>query len=113
MTDRVLPEVVAEVGGQPTPGVSVVEQRAETISRAAFGALAATALAETSAQPLPAAHLSTLWAETLAEHAPPLHAPALWVEVLRRDTAAAAMVTEAMDAFGETPWPEAQRGVFA
>ena len=113
MTDRVLPEVVAEVGGQPTPGVSVVEQRAEAISRAAFGALAATALAETSAQPLPTPHLSTLWAETLAEPAPPLHAPAFWVEVLRRDTAAAAMVTEAMEAFGETPWPEAQRGVFA
>ncbi|CAG2153197.1 hypothetical protein [Ralstonia mannitolilytica] len=113
MTDRILPEVVAEVGGQPTPGVSVVEQRAEAISRAAFGALAATALAETSAQPLPGARLPTLWVEALAEHAPPLHAPALWVEVLRRDTAAAAMVTEAMEAFGETPWPEAQRGVFA
>jgi hypothetical protein len=113
MTDRLVPEVVAEVGGQPTPGVSVVEQRAEAISRAAFGALAATALAETSARPLPATHLSTLWAETLAEHAPPRHAPALWVEVLRRDTAAAAMVTEAMGAFGETPWPDAQRGVFA
>lgn len=113
MTDRVLPEVVAEVGGQPTPGVSVVEQRAEAISRAAFGALAATALAETSARPLPAAHLSTLWVEALAEHAPPLHAPAFWVEVLRRDTAAAAMVAEAMEAFGETPWPEAPRGVFA
>lgn len=113
MTDRVLPEVVAEVGGQPTPGVSVVEQRAEAISRAAFGALAATALAETSAQPLPTPHLSTLWAETLAEPAPPLRAAALLVEVLRRDTAAAAMVAEAMEAFGETPWPEAPRGVFA
>lgn len=113
MTDRILPEVVAEVGGQPTPGVSVVEQRAEAISRAAFGALAATAFAETSARPLPGAHLPTLWAETLAEPAPPLHAPALLVEVLRRDTAAAAMVATAMDAFGETPWPEAQRGVFA
>lgn len=113
MTDRVLPEVVAEVGGQPTPGVSVVEQRAETISRAAFGALAATAFAETSARPLPGAHLPTLWAETLAEPAPPLHAPALLVEVLRRDTAAAAMVATAMEAFGETPWPEAPRGVFA
>lgn len=113
MTDRLVPEGVAEVGGQPTPGVSVVEQRAEAISRAAFGALAATALAETSARPLPAPHLSTLWVEALAEHAPPLHAPAFWVEVLRRDTAAAAMVTEAMEAFGETPWPEAQRGVFA
>lgn len=113
MTDRVLPEVVAEVGGQPTPGLSVVEQRAESISRAAFGALAATALAETSAQPLPIPHLTTLWAETLAEHAPPLHAAALLVEVLRRDTAAAAMVATAMEAFGETPWPEAPRGVFA
>ncbi len=96
MTDRLVPEVVAEVGGQPTPGVSVVEQRAEAISRAAFGALAVTA-----------------FAETLAEPAPPLHAAALLVEVLRRDTAAAAMVAEAMDAFGEAPWPEAPRGVFA
>ena len=113
MTDRLVPEVVAEVGGQPTPGVSVVEQRAESISRATFGALAATAFVETSAQPLPGAHLSTLWAETLAEPAPPLHAAALLVEVLRRDTAAAAMVTEAMEAFGEAPWPEAPRGVFA
>ncbi len=113
MTDRLVPEGVAEVGGQPTPGVSVVEQRAESISRAAFGALAATALAETSAQPLPPPHLSTLWAETLAEPAPPLHAAALLVEVLRRDTAAAAMAAEAMEAFGETPWPEAPRGVFA
>lgn len=113
MTDRLVPEVVAEVGGQPTPGVSVVEQRAESISRAAFGALAAAALVETSAQPLPPTDLSTLWAETLAEPAPPLHAPALLVEVLRRDTAAAAMVAEAMEAFGEAPWPEAPRGVFA
>lgn len=113
MTDRLVPEGVAEVGGQPTPGVSVVEQRAEAISRAAFGALAATALAETSARPLPTPHLSTLWAETLAEPTPSLHAPALLVEVLRRDTAAAAMVAEAMEAFGETPWPEAPRGVFA
>lgn len=96
MTDRLVPEVVAEVGGQPTPGVSVVEQRAEAISRGAFGALAATA-----------------FAETLAEPAPPLHAAALLVEVLRRDTAAAAMVAEAMEAFGEAPWPEAPRGVFA
>lgn len=96
MTDRLVPEVVAEVGGQPTPGVSVVEQRAESISRAAFGALAVTA-----------------FAEMLAEPAPPLHAAALLVEVLRRDTAAAAMVAEAMEAFGETPWPEAPRGVFA
>ena len=40
-------------------------------------------------------------------------AAALLVEVLRRDTAAAAMVAEAMEAFGETPWPEAPRGVFA
>ena len=113
MMDRLLPEVVAEVGGQPTPGVSVVEQRAEAISRAAFGALAVTAFAETSAQPLPTPHLSTLWAETLAEPAPPLRAAALLVEVLRRDTAAAAMVAEAMEAFGEAPWPEAPRGVFA
>mgnify|MGYP001627250060 CR=1 FL=1 len=113
MTDLVLTEAQAEASAQPAAMAQVVEQRAETISRAAFGALAATALAETSAQPLPAAHLSTLWAETLAEHAPPLHAAALLVEVLRRDTAAAAMVTEAMEAFGETPWPEAPRGVFA
>jgi hypothetical protein len=113
MTERVLTEALAEAAAQPAAMAQVVEQRAEAISRAAFGALAATALAETSAQPLPATHLSTLWAETLAEHAPPRHAPAFWVEVLRRDTAAAAMVTEAMEAFGETPWPEAPRGVFA
>lgn len=113
MTERVLAEALAEAAAQPAAMAQVVEQRAESISRAAFGALAATAFAETSARPLPGAHLPTLWAETLAEPAPPLHAPALLVEVLRRDTAAAAMVTEAMEAFGETPWPEAQRGVFA
>jgi len=113
MTDRVLPEVVAEVGGQPTPGVSVVEQRAESISRPVATALTASAWVETSAQPLPIPHLSTLWAETLAEPAPPLRAAALLVEVLRRDTAAAAMVAGAMEAFGETPWPKAPRGVFA
>lgn len=113
MTERVLAEALAEAAAQPAAMAQVVEQRAESISRAAFGALAATAFAETSAQPLPAAHLSTLWAETLAESAPPLHAAALLVEVLRRDTAAAAMVAEAMEAFGETPWPEAPRGVFA
>lgn len=113
MTERVLAEALAEAAAQPAAMAQVVEQRAESISRAAFGALAVTALAETSARPLPAPHLATLWAETLAEHAPPLHAAALLVEVLRRDTAAAAMVAEAMEAFGETPWPEAPRGVFA
>jgi hypothetical protein len=113
MTDLVLTEALAEAAAQPAAMTQVVEQRAEAISRAAFGALAATALAETSARPLPGAHLPTLWAETLAEPAPPLHAPALLVEVLRRDTAAAAMVATAMEAFGETPWPEAPRGVFA
>jgi hypothetical protein len=113
MTERVLTEALAEAAAKPAAMAQVVEQRAESISRAAFGALAATVLAETSAQPLPIPHLSTLWAETLAEPAPPLHAAALLVEVLRRDTAAAAMVAEAMEAFGETPWPEAPRGVFA
>ncbi|WP_062196857.1 hypothetical protein, partial [Caldimonas taiwanensis] len=113
MTERVLAEALAEAAAQPAAMAQVVEQRAESISRAAFGALAATAFAETSARPLPGAHLPTLWAETLAEPAPPLHAPALLVEVLRRDTAAAAMVAEAMEAFGEAPWPEAPRGVFA
>lgn len=113
MTERVLTEALAEAAAQPAAMAQVVEQRAEAISRATFGVLAATALAETSAQPLPIPHLSTLWAETLAEPAPPLHAPALLVEVLRRDTAAAAMVAEAMEAFGEAPWPEAPRGVFA
>ncbi len=113
MTERVLTEALAEAAAQPAAMAQVVEQRAEAISRATFGVLAATALAETSAQPLPIPHLSTLWAETLAEPAPPLHAAALLVEVLRRDTAAAAMVAEAMEAFGEAPWPEAPRGVFA
>ena len=113
MTERVLTEALAEAAAQPAAMAQVVEQRAESISRAAFGALAVTAFAETSAQPLPTPHLSTLWAETLAEPAPPLRAAALLVEVLRRDTAAAAMVAEAMEAFGETPWPEAPRGVFA
>jgi hypothetical protein len=112
MTDRLIPEVVTEVGGQPTPGVSVVEQSAEAISRAAFGTRTATALVETSARPLPGTRLPTLWAETLAEPAPPLHAAALLIEVLRRDSASAAMVTEAMEVFGEAPWPDAKRGVF-
>ena len=113
MTERVLTETLAEAATQAAASAQVVEQHAEAISRAAFGTLAATALAETSARPLPASHLATLWAETLAEHAPPLHATALCIEVLRRDTAAAAMVTDAMEPFGEAPWPEAPRGVFA
>ncbi|AUM00578.1 hypothetical protein B4966_10680 [Rhodocyclaceae bacterium] len=113
MTERVLAETLAEAAAQPAAMAQVLEQRAEAISRAAFGTLAATALAETSSQPLPAPQLPTLWAETLTEPAPPLRATALWVEVLRRDTAAAAMVSTALDAFGETPWPEAPRGVFA
>ena len=113
MTERVLTEALAEAAAQPAAMAQVVEQRAESISRAAFGALAATAFAETSARPLPASNLSTLSAETLAEPVPPLHATAFLVEVLRRDTAAAAMVASAMDAFGEAPWPDATRGVFA
>ena len=113
MTERVLTEALAEAAAHPTPMAQVVEQRAESISRAAFGALATTVLAETSAQPLPPPALSALRVEALAKPAPPLHAAALLVEVLRRDAAAASMVADAMDAFGEAPWPGAPRGVFA
>jgi hypothetical protein len=113
MTERVLTETLAEAATQAAAMAHVVEQRAEAISRAAFGTLAATAWVETSARPLPPSSLSALRAEALCEPAPPLHASALWIEVLRRDTAAAAMVTDAMEAFGEAPWPEAPRGVFA
>jgi hypothetical protein len=58
--------------------------------------------------------LAATWlVEVLAKPWPPLVGPVFVVEVLRRDTASSAIVATGMDAFGDTPWPQAQRGVFA
>ncbi len=85
----------------------------EVLSRASFGAGVATLSPETVSSPLPPGLAASLLAESLAGPWPPIEAPTFLVEVLRRDTAAAGMVATGMDAFGDAPWPDAQRGVFA
>lgn len=113
MTDRVVVEGVAEAGSSPTPGSELPAFAGEVLSRATFGASAASFTPETLVAPQPP-NLAAHWlAEALSRPRPPLDTPAFWVEVLRRDTAASAIVATGMDAFGDQPWPDAQRGVFA
>lgn len=113
MTDRVVVQGVAEAAGQPTPGNELREFRGEALLRAGAGSLAASFIPEIASAPWPP-NLATHWlVESLARPWPPLLGPRFVVEVLRRDTAAAAIVATGMDAFGDTPWPDAQRGVFA
>ncbi|MFZ5464511.1 MAG: hypothetical protein ACOZB1_13505 [Pseudomonadota bacterium] len=95
MTDRLAPALITETASRPVAMAQVVTQHAEAIAHASPGAQVATTVAETLAALVPLHQVS-----------------GLWVEVLRRDTAAAAMVVEAMDAFGQAPWPEASRGIF-
>ncbi|WP_374338599.1 hypothetical protein [Leeia sp.] len=83
------------------------------LSRATFGASAASFTPETAVAPLPPNLAASLLAESLAGPWPPIDAPIFLVEVLRRDTASSAIVATGMDAFGDQPWPDAQRGVFA
>ncbi|WP_454258617.1 hypothetical protein [Pseudoxanthomonas mexicana] len=113
MTDRVVVQGVAEAAGQPTPGNELREFRGEALSRASAGSAAATFTPEIASAPWPP-NLAADWLlETLAKPWPPLVGPVFVVEVLRRDTAAAAIVTTGMEVFGDAPWPDAQRGVFA
>jgi hypothetical protein len=95
------------------PGNALPELRGEVLSRAAAGSLTAELAAETASAPWPQDRAATWLVEVLAKPWPPLVGPVFVVEVLRRDTAASAIVATGMDAFGDTPWPQAQRGVFA
>lgn len=113
MTDRVVVEDIAEVGAAPTPGSALPTFQSEVLARAAFGTGVATVSPETASSPLPPGLAAGLLAESLAHPWPPIEAMTFLVEVLRRDTAAAGMVATGMDAFGDAPWPDAARGVFA
>ena len=111
MTDRVIARDLAEVSSRPTPGSELPEFQGEVLSRASFGARAATFTPETAIAPVPPNLAATWLAESLAHPWPPIDTPVFLVEVLRRDTASSAIVATGMDAFGDQPWPDAQRGV--
>lgn len=113
MTGRLVAEQFSELGSTPAPGSGVAALRAEALARAAFGAGAARFAPETAASPWPPDRAAGLLAESLASPRAPIDAPEILVEVLRRDTAAAAIVATGMEAFGDAPWPDAPRGVFA
>jgi hypothetical protein len=113
MTERTVAEQRTELASAPAPGRELTALSGEVLAQAAFGAGAAYFTPETAASPWPADRVAELLAESLAAPWAPVDAPACWVEVLRRDTAAAAIVATGMDAFGDAPWPDAQRGVFA
>jgi hypothetical protein len=113
MTDRIIVQDLAEVSSKPTPGSELPAFHSEVLSRATFGASAARFTPETAVAPLPPNLAASLLAESLAGPWPPIDAPIFLVEVLRRDTASSAIVATGMDAFGDQPWPDAQRGVFA
>lgn len=113
MTERTVAEQRVELSSAPVAGGGLAALRGEVLARAAFGAAAAHFTPETAASPWPPDRAAALLAESLAAPVPPIDTPAFWVEVLRRDTAAAAIVATGMEAFGDAPWPDAQRGVFA
>ena len=113
MTDRRITRQVTETSSQPLPGNALTELRGEVLSRAGAGSLADHFAAESVSAPWPPDRAATWLAEVLAKPWPPLIGPVFVVEVLRRDTASSAIVATGMDAFGDTPWPQAQRGVFA
>ena len=113
MTDRVVVQDIAEVSSRPTPESELPEFQGEVLSRASFGASAATFTPETAIAPVPPNLAATWLAESLAHPWPPIDTPVFLVEVLRRDTASSAIVATGMDAFGDQSWPDAQRGVFA
>ncbi|MES0875079.1 hypothetical protein [Sinimarinibacterium thermocellulolyticum] len=96
MTQRRIATGLTESATVPSPGAALAALRAETM-----------------AAPMPGAAASALHAEALAAPESGNALAALVVEVLRRDTAAAAIVATGMDAFGDAPWPDALRGVFA
>lgn len=113
MTDRRITRQVTETSSQPLPGNALTELRGEVLSRAGAGSLADHFAAESVSAPWPPDRAATWLAEVLAKPWPPLIGPVFVVEVLRRDTASSAIVATGMDAFGDTPWPLAQRGLFA
>ena len=113
MTDRLVAQAVVEASSQPAPGNETSRLQGEVLSRAGAGSLAAHLAAETVSAQWPP-DLAAHWlVETLAKPWPPLVGPVFVVEVLRRDTAAAAIVATGMEVFGDAPWPDAPRGVFA
>ena len=113
MTDRRIVQDVAEASSKPTPGSELPEFQGEVLSRASFGANAVSFAPETAIAPIPPNLAATWLAESLVYPWPPIDAPAFLVEVLRRDPASSAIAATGMDAFGDQPWPDAQRGVFA
>ncbi|MCR6497099.1 hypothetical protein LJB71_13290 [Thermomonas sp. S9] len=96
MTDRRLATGLTETAAGPQPGAALALLRAEALARPDSGS-----------------GVTHLAPETLARPAPGVGLARAVIEVLRRDTAAAAMVAGALEAFGEAPWPQAPRGVFA
>jgi hypothetical protein len=113
MTDRVVVQEVAEVSSKPTPGSELPAFQVKCSRAPPSGRAAASFTPETAVAPLPPNLAASLLAESLAGPWPPIDAPVFLVEVLRRDTASSAIVATGMDAFGDQPWPDAQRGVFA
>lgn len=113
MTERLVAEQRVELGSTPAPESRLAALRAEALSRASFGAGAAHFAPETAVSPWPPDWAGGLLAESLAAPWAPIDAPEILVEVLRRDTASAAIVATGMEAFGDAPWPDAPRGVFA
>ena len=87
MTERVVVQDIAEVSSKPTPGSELPAFQGEVLSRATFGASAASFTPETAVAPLPPNLTASLLAESLAGPWPPIDAPIFLVEVLRRDTA--------------------------
>ncbi|MEW5790060.1 MAG: hypothetical protein ACOY4L_12185 [Pseudomonadota bacterium] len=113
MTERTVAEQLTELGSAPVPGSELLAFQSEVLARASFGTGAAHITPEAATSPWPPGLAAHLTAESLAGPWPPIEVPALWVEVLRRDTASSAIVATGMNAFGDAPWPDAQRGVFA
>lgn len=66
MTDRVVVQDLAEVSSKPTPGSELPEFQGEVLSRASFGARAATFTPETAIAPVPPNLAATWLAESLA-----------------------------------------------
>ena len=113
MTDRQLVQHITETSSQAAPGSEAASIRSEVLSRAGAGSAADIVIPETASAPWPP-NLAAHWlVESLARPWPPLVGPRFVVEVLRRDTASATIVATGMDAFGDMPWPDAQRAVFA
>jgi hypothetical protein len=113
MTDRCIVQEVAEVGCLPTPHNALSNFQGEVLSRASLGSDVAIITPETATAPLPPTVSASLMGETLAQPWPPIDLPVFLLEMLRRDTASSAIVATSMNAFGDQPWPSAQRGVFA